>query len=69
MVVAANKQDVPGALNADDVASALDAGPQIPVLGTVATVNRGVWDAMETLLGMMFADTGYRWCRDEQEAS
>jgi signal recognition particle receptor subunit beta/KaiC/GvpD/RAD55 family RecA-like ATPase len=63
MVVVANKQDVPGAMSPDEVASTLQVSPDIPVMGAVSTVGEGVWEALDTLMGMVAAGSGYRWRR------
>lgn len=50
MVIAANKQDLSGALPAEEVRDRMKLPAEIPVVPVVATAKKGVLDVFETLL-------------------
>src|SRR5213592_4701458 len=52
-VVLANKSDLPGALSSGDISHRMDLPPDVPVIPTVATENRGVRDAILILAEMI----------------
>ncbi len=52
-VVLANKSDLPGALSSDDISHRMDLPPDVPVIPTVATENRGVREALLLLAEMI----------------
>ncbi len=52
-LIAANKQDVKGAMEAGDVRRELDLSDDVPVLGTCANSGRDVQRALEKLIGMI----------------
>lgn len=54
MVVAANKQDVPGALPPEEVRFVLDVPSGVPVIPCVATDRSMAWTVLGTLLEQVF---------------
>lgn len=50
VVILANKQDLNGALSPEEVAKQLNIGVDIPVVGTVATQNQGLREALQLIL-------------------
>jgi len=52
-VVLANKSDLPGALSSGDISHRMDLPPDVPVIPTVATENRGVREALLLLAEMI----------------
>jgi hypothetical protein len=52
-VVLANKSDLAGALAPDDIAHRMGLAPDVPVIATVATEERGVRDALLVLAEMI----------------
>ena len=50
VVILANKQDLEGALTPEEVAKHLSIGIDIPVVGTVATQNQGLREALQLIL-------------------
>ncbi len=49
-VVAANKQDLPGAISPLDIRFALSIPDEVPVIPTVATNHQSAWNLLSTLL-------------------
>ncbi|MCD4843491.1 MAG: GTP-binding protein [Methanosarcinales archaeon] len=49
-VIIANKQDMPDAISIDDIRTRLNLPEEIPVVSTVATEKRGVFEAFEMLV-------------------
>jgi len=49
-VIAANKQDLPGAMSALDIRLALDVPDEVPVIPTIATNHQSAWNVLSTLL-------------------
>lgn len=49
-VVAANKQDLPGAMSPLDIRLALDIPDEVPVIPTIATNHQSAWNVLSTLL-------------------
>ena len=54
LVVFANKQDLPGALSPEEVRERMHLPPDVPVIGTVATEKRNIYEGLETLLKLIF---------------
>ena len=54
LVVFANKQDLPGALTPEDVRKSMHLPPDVPVIGTVATEKKNIYEGLERLLKMIF---------------
>jgi small GTP-binding protein len=52
-VVLANKSDLPGALSASEIGQRMGLEPDLPVIPTVATENKGVRDAIVILAEMI----------------
>ncbi|MEM2146500.1 MAG: ADP-ribosylation factor-like protein [Candidatus Jordarchaeaceae archaeon] len=50
VVILANKQDLKGALPPEEVAKQLNIGVDVPVVGTVATQNQGLREALQLIL-------------------
>ncbi|MBS7251030.1 MAG: GTP-binding protein [Candidatus Freyarchaeota archaeon] len=50
VVILANKQDLEGAMKPEDVAKQLSIGMDVPVVGTVATQNQGLREALQLIL-------------------
>jgi hypothetical protein len=50
LVLAANKQDLEGALSPEEIRKRMELPESVPVVPTVATENKGVFEAFETLI-------------------
>jgi hypothetical protein len=50
IVILANKQDLEGALSPEEVSKQLNIGVDVPVVGTVATQNQGLREALQLIL-------------------
>lgn len=51
-IIAANKQDLEGALSPDDIRIALDVPEEVPIIPTVATDHASSWNALKALLSL-----------------
>ena len=54
LVVFANKQDLPGALTPEEVRNLMHLPSEIPVVGTVATEKKNIYEGLEKLLELIF---------------
>lgn len=55
-VIIANKQDVEGALTPEEIREMLDMPENAPIMPVVATAREGVFEAFETLIGMVMGE-------------
>ncbi|BDH79269.1 small GTP-binding protein [Methanothermobacter tenebrarum] len=55
-VLVANKQDLPGALSPEEIREKMKLGEDIPIIPAIVTEGKGVTDALEALLGLLYGD-------------
>ena len=55
-VVVANKQDLPGALSAEEIRRRMHIPDDVPIVETVATEKRNVFEALDALLKRMIGE-------------
>ena len=56
LVVFANKQDLPGALSPEEVRRRMRLPDDVPVVGTVATEKKNLFEGLEILLDLIFKE-------------
>jgi len=56
LVVFANKQDLPGALSPEEVKRRMKLPEDVPVIGTVATEKKNIFEGLELLLDLIFKE-------------
>jgi len=56
LVVFANKQDLPGALSPEEVRRRMKLPEDVPVVGTVATEKKNIFEGLEVLLDLIFKE-------------
>ncbi len=55
-IIIANKQDLPGALSPDDIREKMKISKDIPIVPAVVTEKKGIYDAMDALLKLIYGD-------------
>jgi len=55
-VLIANKQDLPGALSSEEIREKMKLGEDIPIIPAIVTEGKGVTDALDALLGLLYGD-------------
>ncbi|MEM4525349.1 MAG: GTP-binding protein [Methanothermobacter sp.] len=55
-VLVANKQDLPGALSPEEIREKMKLGKDIPIIPAIVTEGKGVTDALDALLGLLYGD-------------
>ncbi len=55
-VLVANKQDLPGALSPEEIREKMKLGEEVPIIPAIVTEGKGVTDALDALLGLLYGD-------------
>jgi small GTP-binding protein len=55
-IIVANKQDLPGALSPEQIREVMKLDKTIPIIPTIISENRGVEEALDTLLKILYGD-------------
>jgi small GTP-binding protein len=55
-IIVANKQDLPGALSPEQIREVMKLDKSIPIIPTIVSENRGVEEALDTLLKILYGD-------------
>jgi small GTP-binding protein len=55
-VIVANKQDLPGALEPEEIREAMKLDERIPIIPTAVKMNKGVEESLDTLLKLLYGD-------------
>lgn len=53
-VLIANKQDLPGALSPEEIREKMKISREVPIVPAVITEGKGVEEALDTLLGLLY---------------
>jgi small GTP-binding protein len=55
-IIVANKQDIPGALSPEEIREKMKLDRSIPIIPTVISENKGVVEALDSLLKILYGD-------------
>ncbi len=55
-IIVANKQDLPGALTPEQIRETMKLDKHIPIIPTIISENKGVEEALDTLLKLLYGD-------------
>ena len=55
-IIVANKQDLPGALSPEEIREKMKLDRSIPIIPTVVNENKGVVEALDSLLKILYGD-------------